>query len=283
INMPLISDHLALRLVGYKDDIAGYIDNVVPTQPADDYSASLGLPPGTVVTPAIAGFIRKDINRESVWGTRASLRWQPIDGLRLDFTYVLQDDKLFSEEFTDPAAGPYEQNRALDAFAGGGFGERVDIKTLQGTYDLGPVSLMSISNWMQMRRYHDQDITFLGNLYFGAPVPFGLADSSLGRVFTQEVRLQSRGEGKLQWTLGGFYLHQYANLGQYATDYSCPLCLPLVEFGQTYAYNVPPQTFSDQEQRSLFGTLSYDSLPHWPVGVRGRSLPEAIRRLVPAC
>ncbi len=282
INMPLISDHLALRLVGYKDDIAGYIDNVVPSRPADDYSASQGLPPGTVVTPAIAAFTRKDINRESVWGTRASLRWQPIDGLRLDFMYALQDDKLFSEPFTDPAAGPYEQARALDAFAGGGYGERVDIKTLQGTYDLGPISLVSISNWMQMRNYKDQDLTFLGELYFGAPIPFSYLDTSLGRVFTQEIRLQSRGQGKLQWTLGGFYLHQYANIGQHATDYSCPLCLPLVQYGQTFAYDVPPQTFSDQEQRSLFGTISYEFLPHWTIGIGGRYLREEIRSFDPA-
>jgi outer membrane receptor protein involved in Fe transport len=282
INMPLIADSLALRLVGYKDDIAGYIDNIVPPQPADDYSVSLGLAPGTVVTPAIAGFTHKDINRESVWGTRASLRWQPLDGLRFDFMYTLQDDKLFSEPFTDPAAGPYRQSRALDAFASGGYGERVDIKTLEGTYDLGPVSLVSISNWMQMRRYSDQDITYLGQLDYGAPIPWSLADNSLGRVFTQEVRVQSRGAGKLQWTLGGFYLHQYANLGQYATDYSCPLCLPVVMYGQTYSYNVPAQTFSDQEQRSLFGTISYEFLPHWTIGLGGRYLREEIRSFDPA-
>jgi iron complex outermembrane recepter protein len=278
LNLPLVSDRLAVRLVGYKDDIAGYIDNVVPNQPAVDYSGNpaLQLPLGTVVTPAVTGFSRKDINRESVWGARAALRWQPIDGLRLDFTYVKQDDKLFSEPYTTPAAGEYDQSRAMDVYAPGGEGERIDIKTLQIGYDVGPVSMTSISNWMEMKRYYDQDITYLAQATFDAPIPWWLQDSSDGHVFTQELRVQSREPGKLQWTFGAFYLHQYSDAAQLVPDFSCPSCLPTLLFGQNFAFSIPNQRATEQKQRSLFGTISYELLPHWTVGVGGRYLSENI-------
>jgi len=35
-----------MRLVGYKDEVAGYIDNISPAQPAVDYSAAFELPEG---------------------------------------------------------------------------------------------------------------------------------------------------------------------------------------------------------------------------------------------
>jgi iron complex outermembrane receptor protein len=281
LNLPLIKDRLGLRLVAYKDDIAGYIDNVVADQPSQDYSAAFGAPDGTLVTPAIAAFTKKDINREQTWGTRASLRWQPLDRLRFDLNYTLQDARLASEPFTDPAAGRYEQKRALDAFEPGGYGERTTIGTLTAAYDWDEASLMSITNYMRMKRFSNQDITFLATGAFGVPIPWALKDNSLGRVFTQELRLQSKGKQKLQWTLGGFYLHQQADLSQFVPDYSCPQCLPTALFGQSYAFNVPNAKFSEQKQRSIFGELSYEVVPHWTVGAGGRYLKEDITAIPP--
>jgi outer membrane receptor protein involved in Fe transport len=281
LNLPLIQDHLAMRLVAYKDDIAGYIDNVVPNQPAQDYSAAFGAPDGTLVTPAIAAFTKRDINREQTWGTRATLRWQPLERLRFDLNYTLQDARLNSENFTDPAAGPYEQKRALDAFQPGGQGERTTIGTLTASYDWDTVSLTSITDYMRMKRFYNQDITFLAAASFGVPIPWSLDDNSLGRVFTQEVRLQSKGEQKLQWTLGGFYLHQLVDLAQFVPDYSCPQCLPTALLGQSYAFNVPNTKFSDQKQRSVFGEVSYEFLPDWTVGAGGRYLKEEIEAISP--
>jgi len=281
LNLPLIQDRLAMRLVAYKDDIAGYIDNVVPNQPAQDYSAAFGAPDGTLVTPAIAAFTRKDINREQTWGTRATLRWQPLDRLRFDLNYTVQDARLESENFTDPAAGRYEEKRSLDVFQPGGQGERTTIGTLTASYDWDAVSLTSITNYMRNKRFYNQDITFLAAASFGVPIPWSLDDNSLGRVFTQEVRLQSKGAQKLQWTFGGFYLHQQADLAQFVPDYSCPQCLPTALLGQSYAYNVPNTKFSDQKQRSVFGELSYEFLPHWTVGAGGRYLKEDIEAISP--
>src|SRR5678815_3241790 len=130
VNIPLVTDKLALRVVGYKDDIAGYIDNTFEGQPEIDWSAGLGAPDGTLVSPAIAAFQKKDINSEETWGARGTLTWQATDRLKFEAMHAVQDVTVDSEQFTDPAAGDYDQHRSLDAFENGGNGERLTVDNL---------------------------------------------------------------------------------------------------------------------------------------------------------
>jgi iron complex outermembrane recepter protein len=291
INIPLVKDRLALRLVGYKDDIAGYIDNVVPAQDPIDYSVLLDLllgqdpgttPEGTLVVPGNAAFSRGDINSEDTWGARAALTWQATDHLRFELMYAKQDVELDSEPRTDPAVGDYEQSRSLDVFEEGSYGEQMDLGTLVISYDWDRAALTSASSWAEMDRFLNRDITFLATGAFGVPIPWALHDTSLGKLFTQELRLQSRGEGALQWTIGAFYMEEETDLSQFVPDYSCPTCLPLVAFGQDFAFDVPLQTFSEEEQRSLFAEASYAFTPQWTVGAGVRYLEADITDIAPA-
>jgi iron complex outermembrane receptor protein len=190
VNIPLVTDKLALRVVGYKDDIAGYIDNTFEGQPEIDWSAGLGLPDGSLVSPAIAAFKRRDINSEDTWGARGTLTWQATERLKLELMHATQDVEVNSEQFTDPAAGEYDQSRGLDPFEQGGNGERLDVNTLVVGYDWDAVSLLSASSWTKMKRFGNQDIAFLAAASGLPPLPWGLHDTSEGEVFTQEVRLQ---------------------------------------------------------------------------------------------
>jgi outer membrane receptor protein involved in Fe transport len=283
VNIPLIDNKLALRVVAYQDDIAGYIDNVVPDQPAVDYGGPLGeallgspLPDGLLVTPAIGAFTRRDINSEDTWGARAALTWQATDRLKFDLTYAHQDVKLDSEPYADPAVGKYEQRRSLDVYQQGGYGEKLDIGSFVIAYDWDAVSLTSATSYMEMDRFTNQDITFLAEGSFGAPIPWSLNDTSLGKLFTQEVRLQSRGEDALQWTVGAFYMEEKSDLSQFVPDFSCPTCLPQLLFGEDFAFTAPNQKFYDKEQRAVFGEVSYSFTPRWTVGVGARYLEDDI-------
>jgi iron complex outermembrane recepter protein len=119
INVPLINDQLAARLVAYEDHIAGYINNVVPAAAPNDYSAAFGAPPGTLVIPGHAAFTRTDINTEDVWGARGAVTWKPTDALHVDLSYVDQEDRLNSEAGTQPrtaitwCSGPWTCIRAV--------------------------------------------------------------------------------------------------------------------------------------------------------------------------
>ena len=276
VNIPLVTDKLALRVVGYKDDIAGFIDNTSAGTPEIDWSAALGAPPGTLVSPAIAPFARKDINSEDTWGARGTLTWQATDRLSFELLHATQDVQVDSEQLTDPAAGDYNQNRSLDAFEDGGNGERLDINTLVINYDWEAVSLLSASSWTQMKRFSNQDITFLAEGALGVPLPWGLHDRSEGEVFTQEVRLQSRGDQALQWIVGAYYLDQSAKFSQFVPDYSCPTCLGQVVRGQDFELDAPLAKFYENEQKSLFAQVSYALTEQWTVGVGGRYLEDEI-------
>jgi iron complex outermembrane recepter protein len=277
LNIPLVPNRLALRVVGYKDDIAGYLDNVAPAQTAVDYSAAAELPDGTLVTPAIPAFTRRDINSEDTWGARTSLSWHATDELRFDLSYTTQDVRLNSEPHAMPTSGgDYTQTRPLDAFESGGYGERLHLTTAVASYDWEAASLVSASSWIRMNRFADQDITFLANLSFGAPIPWSLRDRSIGRLFTQEIRLQSRGDAPFQWLLGGFLLSQKSDFSQLVLDFSCPACLPEVAAGQRFALNAPLQRFSEQEQYSFFTEVSYAFSPRWTLGLGARYLNDEV-------
>ena len=276
VNIPLVTDKLALRVVGYKDDIAGFIDNNFEGQPAIDWSAGLEAPAGTLVSPAIAPFHRRDINGEDTWGARGALTWQATDRLSFQLTHATQDIEVDAEQFTEPSAGDYEQSRGLDAFEEGGNGERIDINTLVVSYDWDALSLLSASSWTKMKRFSNQDIGFLAEASNLPPLPWGLHDYSEGDVFTQEVRLQSRGEQPLQWQLGAYYLDQSAKFSQFVPDYSCPACLGTVVRGQSFELDAPLGKFYENEQKSIFAQISYDLTERWTVGVGGRYLEDDI-------
>ncbi len=270
VNMPLVSDKLALRVVGYKDDVAGYIDNTFAGQPEIDWSSAFGLDDGTLVVPAIRAFKRRDINSEETWGARAALTWQATDRLRFDLLHATQDVSSDSESSTLPSAGDYETSRGLDVYEAGGDGERLDVDTLVANYDWDAVSLVSASSWTEMKRFTNQDITFLAEDAVGLPLPWALHDRSEGELFTQEVRLQSRGEQPFQWLAGVYYLDQEAKFSQFVPDYSCPTCLFQVLAGQDFGLDAPLAKFSDEEQKSIFTQLSYDVTARWTVGVGAR-------------
>jgi outer membrane receptor protein involved in Fe transport len=267
VNIPLVTDKLALRVVGYKDDIAGYIDNTFEGQPEIDWSAGLGLPDGSLVSPAIAAFKRRDINSEDTWGARGTLTWQATERLKLELMHATQDVEVNSEQFTDPAAGEYDQSRGLDPFEQGGNGERLDVNTLVVGYDWDAVSLLSASSWTKMKRFGNQDIAFLAAASGLPPLPWGLHDTSEGEVFTQEVRLQSRGDQPLQWLIGAYYLDQEAKFSQFVPDYSCPTCLGQIARGQDFELDAPLAKFYENEQKSIFAQISYDLSEQWTVGV----------------
>jgi iron complex outermembrane recepter protein len=289
VNIPLVTDKLALRVVGYKDDVAGFIDNTFEGQPEVDWTAtgefiiglltgsSVDLPDRSLVSPAIAPFHRRDINGEDTWGARGTLTWQASDRLSFELMHATQEVTVDSEQFTDPAVGDYAQHRSLDAFESGGNGERMDINTLVAKYDWDAVSLLSASSWAKMKRFSNQDITFLAAGTFGVPQPWALRDYSEGEVFTQEVRLQSRGDQPLQWQVGAYYLDQEAKFSQFVADYSCPACIGVIARDQDFELDAPLAKFYENEQKSVFAQVSYDITDRWTVGVGGRYLEDDIK------
>ena len=283
INVPIINDRLAARLVGYQDHIAGYLDNVVPAAPANDYSAAFGAPPGTLVIPGHNAFTRKDINSEDTWGARGAITWKPTDALHVDVSYIAQEVRLNSEAGAQQAVGDYVIERPLDQYSRGEDLEEERIGQFVVGYDWSAVALTSASSYTRLERYEAEDIGFLAVAAGLGNQLWPLLDRSKGESFTEEVRAQSRGDGPFQWLAGYFYLNTQFNFGQNVPDYSCPTCLPEVLAGQSFALETIGNEIGEkQKQQSVFAEASYSLTSQWTVGIGGRYLKDYLESFSPA-
>ncbi|MGH8251034.1 MAG: TonB-dependent receptor [Steroidobacteraceae bacterium] len=276
VNLPLAKDQFALRLVGYKHDMAGYIENLFPAgQPALDWSAAVGAPPGTLVIPAIAPFNRTDINREDTVGARAAAAWQATERLRFEFDYVTQESTLESEPHVTPSVGEYAHTRSMDAFSQAESTEEIDITSLTVRYDWDAVSFVSASALQNFGTRQFADFSELVAGAFGVPIPGELRTVAESEVLTQELRLQSRGDGAFQWLFGVFYLDRDRGTDQEFLDLSCPACISVVLAQEDVLLR--GHVDSGAEQRAVFGEVSYDFSPRWTASVGARWLEEDIQ------
>jgi iron complex outermembrane recepter protein len=292
VNLPLIDDRLALRLVGYQDYIAGYIDNVVTAAAANDVSAIAGialtgspLPAGTVVVPGHPAFTRDDTNSEDTWGARASLRWRPLDALSVDLSYAQQSVLLNAQPGVQQAIGPYDVQRPLDQFQRGNNREDLDIGQFVVSYDWSAASLTSATSYTQLKISDDEDVSWI--LPILGPPLWALDQRSNAGTFVEEMRLQSRGNSPLQWLVGLYYDNATTGFAQSVPDFSCPTCVSAL-FGQNFALQTAPgpgggvPTTFKERQRSVFGEASYALTSQWTAGLGGRYLKDDIESLSPA-
>jgi iron complex outermembrane recepter protein len=187
INMPIINDVLAVRLSGFYKSSPGWINNV-----------------GTGI---------EDSNHAEESGVRATLLWQPISNLAVQLTVLGQDIDTdgptavtLNAATLKPAYGdntrltllpePYKQQlRAYD----------LDID-----WDFGFARLNSNSSWQHFGNTARYDLSPNFGQYVAA-TPNAIVDEHLSddvNKFTQEVRLSSPDNQRIQWTVGGYYTHE---------------------------------------------------------------------------
>jgi iron complex outermembrane receptor protein len=272
INLPLVTDRFAVRLVGYVDDIAGFVDNEVAARPAQDYSESLGLPPGTLVNPALPAIARSDVNGEDTVGGRVSALWQVTDQFKVDFMYTKQTVKLAGEPHATLGAGDYVQRRSLDAWATGEREESFELANLVARYDWTGASLVSSTSWSDYEFVANRDVSSFAQGAFGVPLPWLMDDHTGARALTQELRLQSPTKDALQWLVGLYYQDRVSDYFQGVPDYSCPTCLSQLLTGDDFVIRADGD-FSEQ-QLAAFGEISYNFSERWTAGVGARWLQQ---------
>ena len=268
INIPM-GDSTALRVVGYYNQYAGFIDAIQPD-----------------------GNVEEDVNEGERVGFRASLRMQPTDELTITPRVVYQDIdmdgfnrvdmyNMLGNEYTTtrPAIklGDLEQYTQLEE----SFEDEFTLVDLQVDYDFGAVTLTSITS------YTDRDITVLrdataltGSITGGSiglpeevyTLDAPLDDSTEVEVTTQELRLSSNGDGALQWVAGFFYSDVERDYGQtlfvdgFEDLTGDPTAGIIAGKDQLFYSRIP----YDLEQMAVFGEASYDFNEQWTLtlGVR---------------
>ncbi len=178
INIPLVTDTLALRIVGFHRDEEGYIDNL-----------------GTGV---------ENSNTLEDSGGRAILLWKPTDRLSVRLLGSYEDSQPQDASLTNPELGERKRFSATpDLYTSK---TRVYNATIDYTFD--GAGLTSSSTYSIADGRFDVDLAGT----FGGGIPFFLRDGFEAKTFVQELRLVSDPGEKFDWVLGGFYLHRDTDL-----------------------------------------------------------------------
>jgi len=258
LNVPL-GDRAALRVVGYFNEVPGWIDAHGPNNTLDE-----------------------DVNDGERQGGRVALRWELTDNIvvtpriiyqDIDFNgYNRQDAfNILANPFTttEPRVniGEREQYRQLDEH----FDDDFTLADLTMEFDLGPAVLTSVSSYTdrdilvtrdasQLTGSVTYDILGPGATSDQVRISTPLLDYTTVEVFTQELRLSSDNDGRFQWVIGGFYSDIERNYGQtlIAPGYDDLLGLPSPLVGSPVDRPFYSRIPYDFKQTAFFAEGSFD-------------------------
>ncbi len=179
VNVPLVTNTLGLRVVGFSRNEDGYIDNV--------------------------GTGEKNANSLKDSGGRAILLWKPTDKLSVRLLGSYEDSDPQDASLTNPKLGERKRlSTRRDQYT-----SKTQVYNATLDYQFGGADLTSSSTYSIADGFFNVD---LAGTFGALGIPFYLADSYQSRTFVQEARLVSGPGGKFDWVLGGFYLHRDTDL-----------------------------------------------------------------------
>ncbi len=283
VNVP-ISANAALRLVGWYQRDAGYIDNVAGTR-------RLIIPAGTVLAPGYTGNfnnasqVRNDINVTDVAGGRAALKVDLDDSWTATASVIGQELRTkgrFSRQdgLGDLQVQTFFPEKSRDRFIQGAL-------TIQGK--IGNWDLTYAGAYLDRRTHSESDYTDYAEAYdslyasaggiagyFGFvnnagqtidPRQFIVGDDHFTKV-SQELRIASPQEDRFRVVAGVFYQRQTHLIQQ---DYQ------VANLAATESVNGRPGTLwltlQDRKDRdyAMFGEASFDVLPTLTLTAGGRA------------
>ncbi len=213
VNLPLIDDKLALRLVGTDKYDDGWINRIVVNPFPIGPTGACGWPTCTRGNVQAAPVVSNDpdSNWERLVGGRAALRYQPTDDLSIDLLGMYQGLSLGGFPQADESVGIDALSHYQPSDIPTTFKDTFKVFSLSINYDMGFAKLTSNSaNWVHESAWTadaTESTQYLFNYFYGfsspAPIPYYNSDHT--QQLSQELRLTSEGNGRAQWVLGAFY------------------------------------------------------------------------------
>lgn len=172
-NIPLVRDYAAVRLVGYRDQQGGYIDN-----------AALRL---------------SNVDRTVREGGRAEVRLQPSDTWQLDLGVTAQRLRLADTQYTTPDAGPTGRATRVRESHKNDFA--VASATLRG--ELGWATVRSSMAYIEHIFSSQYDASQVVSQVFNDPADLGVYfERTRINMVSQDTVLRSTRTGPLTWLVG---------------------------------------------------------------------------------
>jgi outer membrane receptor protein involved in Fe transport len=219
INLPLVKDTLALRIVGTEAYTSGWIDRIV----AGDFP--LPSPDGSQRGDvASAPVIKKytGVNDQQLYGFRATLLWKPTQELTITPAFFYQNSKQGGISAYDSTPGTMAHYQPFDIAEP--LTDRISVESLNVNYDFGSFEATSSTAYWSRRSTQVEDgsedfnnpntgATYASNN--GLPNPGYYGPNGSGAVsgkeddpsaqFSEELRFASRSTGPLTWVGGVYY------------------------------------------------------------------------------
>ena len=213
VNIPLIDNKLAVRLVGFHAYDGGYIDNVLAHSWDKDAAGNPIRGPSTN-----ADVVKDDVNSVEWWGARASIRWLVNDKWTVTGMYNYQQSYAGGWNDYDPTVGDLKTVKFQKEWRDDSWHQLA--LTIEG--DLGFANLVSATSYFNRTIEYQQDgtvyqaylkfVSYYDHTLYPQYDTYNFGPEPSGRIFlhqldrrwTQEVRLSHEGP-KWNWTLGFFY------------------------------------------------------------------------------
>ena len=220
-NVPLISDTLALRVVGTYSYVGGWLDRVVEGNFPQETDA--GFTRGNVLaSPATK--VYDNVNWERLQGVRASLLWRPSENLTITPTAFYQGIAQGAPNYVDVPPGIDSEAHYQPFDVREPYFDNFELFTLPIKYSLPGVDVNSISAYYKRNTSLSQDSSEVAQDFMTALI--GIPDVSYAEAgalsaletdhtsqISQEIRLSSSYRGAFQWVVGGFYENYVARTG----------------------------------------------------------------------
>lgn len=265
VNIPVVNDKLAIRISGYGRDDPGFIDDVLH---------------GT-----------RGINDTKVWGGRIDALWQPLDDLTVRVSALFHDEdgagsnaEDVKQVSVDPdhgvIVGPTYGDLEVKRYLPQPLTLRYALYNGTITWTPGPVSVISSTSYSTEKADAVSDITaqygpllhgFLPGIY-----PANLGVTLLRAIdqtkLTQEARIASHGDQKLDWQVGIYFTTEYSTADDPASLFTYPSGQPYVLPPALSAFqNVFHATLiSNYTETSVFGDVDYHVTPRFDITLGGR-------------
>jgi outer membrane receptor protein involved in Fe transport len=248
VNLPVVDDTFAVRIVAYDYDNSGYYESVSGSN-ADKQ----------IWADAFGGITsdKDDVGSDEYTGSRITALWQVTDNIDATLTYMTQDIEQsgIPESFLNLGGTRRAPFQRLDG-SDEALAIDLDVSNLKMNWDLGSFILTSSTSKAETSTLQDRDI----GLFFGPLIDPGIGDMPLflkdsGSVdsFTQEVRLNTQLDGPWQFLLGAFYQDVESKQEQHLTFDGDP-ALDLFAGDLLFKAN----NNEDLEQLAFFGEVSFD-------------------------
>ena len=236
VNLPLIDGVLAVRLVGWKEYNAGYINQTrVGTGVTGISNIGTANKPVYITSNVQPVGLLQGVNDDDVGGGRVTVRYQPTDKLTIDANYTAQTEKSDGSSRYTPAGvtafnlGPITPVQGCDLcntdVTQSPWQDNLKVFGTTITYDTGAGTVTGTTNQYNRHTNFNFDSTPV-LVSFGVPVPAETLEPRERQLNSSEIRYASAFDSPVNFVAGVYreHEHQFLNVEVLTTNgYGMPI------------------------------------------------------------